>query len=92
MNFKKSKHFIFKSFKSNNEEDKEDIDDDSRKKIFGLKRNNLQKKIKFKVISNNLKTGRWEDSEHQKFLEACLKYGNNWRKVQFFLKKGPRVY
>lgn len=25
--------------------------------------------------------GRWTSEEHKKFLEACLKYGSNWKKV-----------
>jgi len=30
-------------------------------------------------------TGRWSDDEHKKFMEALLKYGNNWNKVQEFI-------
>lgn len=28
------------------------------------------------------KTGRWTSDEHRRFIEAILKYGNEWRKVQ----------
>lgn len=27
------------------------------------------------------KEGRWTDEEHQLFLDAAEKYGNNWRKI-----------
>lgn len=30
----------------------------------------------------NFKTGRWHPDEHQRFIEAILKYGNEWKKVQ----------
>jgi len=30
----------------------------------------------------NYKTGRWLPEEHQRFIEAILKYGNEWKKVQ----------
>jgi SHAQKYF class myb-like DNA-binding protein len=29
--------------------------------------------------------GRWSAEEHKKFMEALLKYGNNWNKVQEFI-------
>lgn len=31
-------------------------------------------------------TGRWDDSEHRKFLMGFLQFGNNWKKVKTFVK------
>ena len=38
----------------------------------------------FFSLSNNQKflTGRWHLSEHKKFLEAIIKFGNDWKKVE----------
>jgi SHAQKYF class myb-like DNA-binding protein len=30
-------------------------------------------------------TGRWQPEEHQRFIEALLKYGNDWKNVQKFV-------
>ena len=30
--------------------------------------------------------GRWATSEHLKFLGGCLQYGNNWKKVEAYVK------
>ncbi len=30
-------------------------------------------------------TGRWHQDEHQRFIEALLKYGNDWKNVQKFV-------
>jgi SHAQKYF class myb-like DNA-binding protein len=38
---------------------------------------------KFKKAKNdNFNTGRWKPEEHQRFIEAILKYGNEWKMVQ----------
>ena len=30
---------------------------------------------------NNYKSGRWNNTEHMRFIQGCLLHGNNWRKV-----------
>lgn len=30
----------------------------------------------------NFNTGRWQPDEHQRFIEALLKFGNEWKSVQ----------
>jgi SHAQKYF class myb-like DNA-binding protein len=30
--------------------------------------------------------GRWDKNEHLRFLGGCLQYGNNWKKVETFVK------
>jgi SHAQKYF class myb-like DNA-binding protein len=37
-------------------------------------------------IERGVKNGRWTDQEHVKFLEAIFIYGNEWKKVQNYLK------
>ena len=34
---------------------------------------------------NNYKTGRWNNTEHMRFIQGCLMHGNNWRKVSFII-------
>lgn len=33
----------------------------------------------------NYKSGRWQPEEHQKFLEAIYKFGNEWKKVEEYV-------
>ncbi len=35
--------------------------------------------------SQHLNIGRWTETEHKKFLEAILLYGNEWKKVQQYI-------
>ena len=32
--------------------------------------------------NNNYYSGRWKSDEHRRFIDAIIKYGNNWRQVQ----------
>jgi hypothetical protein len=59
-----------------------------------------QKFISFKVTktiekpktlqNSSLNNGRWTFEEHKKFVDCCISYGSNWKKVikkiQKFLK------
>ena len=36
--------------------------------------------------ANKFQTGRWSQTEHQKFIEGILKYGNEWKNVQNIIK------
>jgi hypothetical protein len=29
--------------------------------------------------------GRWEKEEHERFMKACYNYGDDWKKVKYFL-------
>ena len=62
--------------------------------------NQNKHKIKNETISNNLKnkqkknnisnikylSGRWKEDEHKRFIEAIIKYGNDWKQVQKYVK------
>lgn len=37
--------------------------------------------MRIRFRKDNIKEGRWEKHEHEKFINACLTYGNNWKKV-----------
>lgn len=57
-----------------------------KKNKFKLKLNQkLLKRFKFRkpgsIKKNNNNIGRWSLNEKKQFLEACLKYKNNWKKV-----------
>ena len=39
------------------------------------------------ISSSSFSTGRWTNEEHIKFLQGCLKYGNNWKRVEGFENK-----
>ena len=45
--------------------------------------NNQNKNEEKKSTGNN---GRWEHSEHIRFLGGCLQFGNNWKKVETYVK------
>ena len=55
---------------------KELISDLQMDQIF---KSNLSNEIN---VENCLKTGRWSQEEHFKFINAIFKYGNDWKKVQ----------
>jgi hypothetical protein len=44
-----------------------------------IKRDREVTKSTAKVIK-----GRWTSGEHQKFIQASLKYGCDWKKVKFY--------
>ena len=59
--------------------------------------NNDETNKKTKTINNNKnssfenkdlsqKTGKWDLKEHILFLKGCLKFGNNWKKIESFVK------
>lgn len=50
-----------------------------------IKRKNLKalKIKKAKNSDNSIRKGKWDKEEHYRFLEICLKHGNNWPKVNF---------
>ena len=35
--------------------------------------------------NKNYSAGRWKSDEHQRFIDAIIKYGNNWRQVQKYV-------
>jgi len=44
------------------------------------------KKREPKSNESQFNTGRWEKEEHERFVEAILKFGNEWKKVQKYVK------
>ena len=63
------------------------INDKKLKKI----KDNKQKKCRLHLNGingkeSNFSTGRWKLEEHQRFIEAIIKYGNNWKQVQRYVK------
>ena len=74
-----------------------DITYNSNTNITNIKSKNalddcFRKKIKLKKLRNpikkegNFNTGRWSQEEHLRFIEAILKYGNEWKNVQKLVK------
>lgn len=59
-----------------------------------LNKLNETKKLNYsRISSNDSKTkkfaynkGRWTEDEHRRFLEAILKYGNDWKRIQSCVK------
>ncbi len=41
-----------------------------------------KKESRRKKKESSFNTGRWQQDEHQRFIEALLKYGNDWKSVQ----------
>jgi len=49
--------------------------------------NNINKKSKRKSNSNiKYSSGRWKEDEHKRFVEAIIKFGNDWKQVQKYVK------
>ena len=47
------------------------------------KQKHLQSKKSYITYNNkNYLTGRWKSDEHERFIDAIIRYGNNWRQVQ----------
>ena len=46
----------------------------------------LPKKINNNTFNNkNYSAGRWKSDEHKRFIDAIIRYGNNWRQVQKYV-------
>ena len=64
----------FKILKNNEPNNKSKIDNNI----------NVNSSFESKNIPEN--TGRWELNEHIRFLKGCLQFGNNWKKIESFVK------
>lgn len=56
---------------------------------FNNKKKTKYLKLGFKSLKhkkNNYNIGRWTEDEHRRFIEAILKYGNEWKSVQKHIK------
>ena len=51
--------------------------------FFSLSNNNTS--IKPNKEKSKFSSGRWHLSEHKKFLEAIIKFGNDWKKVEKYI-------
>ena len=51
--------------------------------FFSLSNNNTS--IKANQEKSKFSSGRWHLSEHKKFLEAIIKFGNDWKKVEKYI-------
>lgn len=80
----------FKSYKK----EKGKNSSQNKKENNSKKNGNVNLKHKQKHISNknnnaynnnNYFAGRWKSDEHQRFIDAIIKYGNNWRQVQKYV-------
>ena len=77
---------LFSIFKRSNEElpCSYELEKSHTPRFFLLQRKRISnKKIKpceFSKTGN--KIGRWEEDEHKKFIQSCMTYKNNWRKVK----------
>jgi SHAQKYF class myb-like DNA-binding protein len=62
-------------------------DNEMKKGKFNLKhkQKHLTTKNNHSYNNNNYCTGRWKSDEHRRFIDAIIKYGNNWRQVQKYV-------
>ncbi len=49
-----------------------------------IKNNNKQRKNNISNIKYSC--GRWKEDEHKRFIEAIIKYGNDWKQVQKYVR------
>jgi SHAQKYF class myb-like DNA-binding protein len=61
-----------------------DFKDNDKKK---LKKNLKDNRIKHKRLSKegSYNCGRWQPEEHERFIEAIMKFGNEWKQVQKYV-------
>ena len=72
----------------------ENIEDDilrpvPEERLLNQKRSHSKESLNSSQSIDSLETlniGRWTDSEHEKFLEAILLFGNEWKLVQTHIK------
>ena len=64
----------FKILKNNEPNNKSKID------------NNINGNSSFESKNIPENTGRWELNEHIRFLKGCLQFGNNWKKIESYVK------
>ena len=82
------KKVLFRLYHANliNENENDKIQKSLKKNGNIKMKNKLTKKHCNKInFSNNIKnylSGRWKFDEHQRFIDAIIAYGNNWRQVQ----------
>ena len=50
-----------------------------------IKQRRLPTKNTNSLNNNNYSAGRWKSDEHQRFIDAIIIYGNNWRQVQKYV-------
>ena len=82
MNQKKGKNKIKSKIK------KENINIQKNKGIFNCKYKKKNLATKKNIIAHNNKNysvGRWKIDEHKRFIDAIIKFGNNWRQVQKYV-------
>ena len=93
------KKIVFRLYRVNFLNSKKEIGKiKSQNKKHSKKKKNINLNIKHKLkhlvskntnsISSNNKNysaGRWKSEEHQRFINAIIKYGNNWRQVQKYI-------
>ena len=61
-----------------------DCNEKPRKTI--IKKFKFLKKRNFIQKEGHFNSGRWQQDEHERFIEAILKFGNEWKKVQKYVK------
>ena len=87
------KRILFHLYRVNFINPKKEKGKSQNKKENNIKRNgyyNIKHKQRHLQSNNNniiynnknYSAGRWKSDEHQRFIDAIIKYGNNWRQVQ----------
>jgi len=78
--FKIKERIIFGVIRQNTTEEKLEIKMNNNSSNPILKKGRKKKKKE-----SNFNTGRWLQEEHQRFIEALLKFGNDWKNVQRYV-------
>ena len=54
-----------------------------------IKKRLKEKRYRYRRLNkegNSYNCGRWQPEEHERFIEAIMKFGNEWKQVQKFVK------
>lgn len=60
----------------------EEKEQETKTSTHSMSQNSSLKIKKKQRKDGSFNTGRWQPDEHQRFIEALLKYGNEWKSVQ----------
>jgi SHAQKYF class myb-like DNA-binding protein len=64
----------------------EEIENEEYELLKHKRKNENNENVSIIISHSGFNSGRWSEEEHKKFLEAICIYGNEWKKVQYYIE------